>query len=85
MDPRKVRMKILKGQPCYTSCLDRIRGLLLQPEKPTADDVEQLLGHGVLAGSLLKIHLHVVVQDLLSIICVFRLSIIRRSANFLLV
>ena len=57
-------MKMLKGQPCYTSCLDRIRGLLLQPETPTADDVEQLLGHGVLAGSLLKIHVHVVVQDL---------------------
>ena len=50
-DPKSIKVKLLKGQPRYTSILEQIRALLLRPDAtPTADEVQTLLGHGVLSG-----------------------------------
>ena len=56
INPGSIKLKLLKGQPRYTSCLERIRALLFQQPPPTVDKVEQLLGHGVLAGK--EPHMH---------------------------
>lgn len=63
-DPKSIKVKLLKGQPRYTSILEQIRALLLQKDTPTANEVQRLLGHGVLAGTycvctyMCHIHVH---------------------------
>ena len=47
---------MVNGQPSYTSRLQQIRALLTQENVPSADEVQALLGHGVLAG--LPVHMY---------------------------
>ena len=54
-DPSKIKIKFLKGQPKYMSRLQQIEALLLLGDSVSIDEVEQLLGHGVLAG---KVHIN---------------------------
>ena len=49
-DTTKVKVHLLKGQPTYTSCLQIIKAFQQRETPPTADEVQQTLGHGVLAG-----------------------------------
>lgn len=46
----KVRINYFKGQPTCSSRLHQIQELLLEKEPPSAYSVQELLGHGVLAG-----------------------------------
>lgn len=41
---------MIEGQISYTTRLKQIRTLLTQENPPSADEVQSLLGHGVLAG-----------------------------------
>lgn len=54
-DPSKIKIEFLKGQPKYMSRLQQIEALLLLGDSVSIDEVEQLLGHGVLAG---KVHIN---------------------------
>ena len=51
-DPSKIKIEFLKGQPKYKSRLQQIEALLLLGDSVSIDEVEQLLGHGVLAGKV---------------------------------
>ena len=52
----EIKVQMVNGQPSYTSWLQQIRALLTQENVPSADEVQALLGHGVLAG--LPVHMH---------------------------
>lgn len=43
-------LQYLRGRISYTTRLEQIKALLLQPDTPSTDRVARLLGHSVLAG-----------------------------------
>lgn len=45
-----IKIQMIEGQISYTTRLQQIRTLLAQENPPSADEVQSLLGHGVLAG-----------------------------------
>ena len=45
-----IKIQMIEGQISYTTRLKQIRTLLTQENPPSADEVQSLLGHGVLAG-----------------------------------
>lgn len=45
-----IKIQMIEGQITYTTRLKQIRTLLTQENPPSADEVQSLLGHGVLAG-----------------------------------
>lgn len=53
----EIKVQMVNGQPSYTSRLQQIRALLTQENVPSADEVQALLGHGVLAGLAVRLNL----------------------------
>ena len=49
--PLKVKINYIQGQPTCLSKLQQVRTLLLENEPPSANYVQEVLGHGVLAGT----------------------------------
>lgn len=47
-----VQMTYIQGQPTCLSKLQQIKELLLEDEPPSADTVQQIIGHGIMAGNL---------------------------------
>ena len=45
-----IKIQMIEGQISYTTRLQQIHTLLAQENPPSADEVQSLLGHGVLAG-----------------------------------
>lgn len=48
--PLNVKINYIQGQPTCLSKLQQIRTLLLEKDTPSANYVQEVLGHGVLAG-----------------------------------
>ena len=52
MKSTAIEMTYIQGQPTCLSKLQQIKALLLEDEVPSADTVQQVLGHGIIAGNL---------------------------------